>query len=316
MDTVIEKSASSRQKNQIKTKRLWREIIFFAVIAGIPLLQFCVFYIGVNVNSIMLAFKSYDAYSGQYTFVGLTNFSRFFTEWKTDTLFITSLKNSLIAWVMTFGIGTTLGLVFAYYIAKKRFLSNLFKIILFLPNVVSGIVLVVIFKAFTDSAIPAILTAIDGKVHLGLIQNPATTFGTVIFYNIWIGFGVNILMYSGAMSGIDESLFEAARMDGAGPVREFFNIVLPLVYPTIVVFFTAGIAGLFTNQLNLYSFFGEGTQVKHYTFGYYLYNRVQTDLTGSNFGYLSAIGILITLVVAPITFISRKLLTKFGPSEE
>ena len=78
MDTVIEKSASSRQKNQIKTKRLWREIIFFAVIAGIPLLQFCVFYIGVNVNSIMLAFKSYDAYSGQYTFVGLTNFSRLF----------------------------------------------------------------------------------------------------------------------------------------------------------------------------------------------------------------------------------------------
>lgn len=304
------------KKAGVGRKRLLREILFFTAIAGIPLLQFCIFYIGVNVNSILLSFKSYEASTNTYTWIGLDNFRQFFAAWQNDTLFTTAIKNSLIAWIITFGLGTVLGLVFAYYIARKRFAGSLFKVILFLPNVVSGIVLVVIFKAFTDSAIPTLLKAIDGQMHLGLIQNPQTTFATIIFYNIWIGFGVNILMYSGAISGLDESLFEAARIDGAGPLREFFYIVLPLIYPTIIVFFTAGIAGLFTNQLNLYSFFGESAELKHYTFGYYLYRNVQTDLTGSNFGYLSSIGIIITLVVGPVTYLSRKLLIKLGPSEE
>ena len=308
-------SESGRMRTDVHRRRL-REIVFFAVITGVPLVQFCIFYIGVNLNSLLLAFKSYDALTGTYIFIGMDNFTRFFTEWKATGLFTTAIFNSLIAWALTLGIGTTLGLVFAYYIARKRMGHGLFKVILFLPNVVSGIVLVVIFKAFTDSFIPSLLHMLDGKVHLGLIQNPATTFGTIIFYNIWIGFGVNVLMYSGAISGIDESLFEAARMDGAGAAREFFSIVLPMVYPTIVVFFTAGIAGLFTNQLNLYSFFGEAAQIKYYTFGYYLYRSVQTDLTGSQFGYLSAVGIMITLVVAPVTFAVRKALLTFGPSDD
>lgn len=306
---------SGRVRNVINRRRI-REIVFFAVITGVPIIQFCLFYIGVNVNSLLLAFKNYDALTDTYVFIGADNFVRFFTEWKATGIFNYAIVNSLIAWVLTFGVGTTLGLVFAYYIARRKFGHGPFKVILFLPNVVSGIVLVVIFKAFTDSFIPALLRALDGKEHLGLIQNPATTFGTIIFYNIWIGFGVNVLMYSGAMSGIDDSLFEAARMDGAGAAREFFSIVLPIVYPTIVVFFTAGIAGLFTNQLNLYSFFGESAQIRYYTFGYFLYRSVQIDLTGSQFGYLSAIGIMITLIVAPVTFTVRKLLLTFGPSDD
>ena len=305
-----------KKVKNLHSKRFLGEVIFFAVIAGFPLLQFCVFYIGVNFNSILMAFQDYDAITGNYTFIGIDNFSRFFTEWETTGVFSYAIRNSLIAWLLTFGIGTSLGLVFAYYIARKKPGGGIFKTILFLPNVVSGIVLVVIFKAFTDSFIPAVLQAIDGQTHLGLIQNPNTTFWTIIFYNIWIGFGVNVIMYSGAIGNIDEAMFEAAKLDGASEVKIFFKIVLPLVYPNIIVFFTAGIAGIFTNQLNLYSFFGENAQIKYYTFGYYLYRNVQIDVTGSNYGYLSSIGIMLTLVVAPITLVARKLLMKFGPSVE
>lgn len=312
----MEQIKRRNNKSSWKSKSFLGEVVFFVAIAGIPLLQFCFFYIGVNANSILMSFQSFDALKGEYTFIGLENFKRFFVEWKTTGVFTYAIKNSFIAWLLTFGVGTSLGLVFAYYIARKKIGHNVFKVILFLPNVVSGIVLVVIFKAFTDSFIPAILQAIDGELHLGLLQNPATTFGTIIFYNIWIGFGVNVIMYSGAISNIDEASFEAARLDGASELQIFFRIVLPLIYPNIIVFFTAGITGIFTNQLNLYSFYGQDAQLEYYTFGYYLYRNTQIDATGSNYGYLAAIGVMLTLVVAPITFAVRSLLIKFGPSSD
>ena len=305
-----------KKQKKLQSKEFLGEVIFFIVIAGFPLLQFCVFYIGVNFNSVLMAFQGYDAVTDTYQFIGFENFSRFFTEWETTGIFNYALRNSVIAWVFTFGIGTSLGLIFAYYIARKKPGGGLFKTILFLPNVVSGIVLVVIFKAFTDSCIPAILQAIDGNTHLGLIQNSDTTFGTIIFYNIWIGFGTTVIMYSGAIGNIDEAVFEAAKLDGASEICIFFRVVLPLIYPSIIVFFTAGIAGIFTNQLNLYSFFGENAQPRLYTFGYYLYRNVQIDKTGAGYGYLSAIGIMLTLVVAPITLFARKLLMRVGPSTE
>ena len=115
---------------------------------------------------------------------------------------------------------------------------------------------------------------------------------------------------------IPNEILNAARLDGASELQIFFRIVLPLIYPNIIVFFTAGIAGIFTNQLNLYSFYGQDAQLEYYTFGYYLYRNTQIDATGSNYGYLAAIGVMLTLVVAPITFAVRSLLIKFGPSSD
>ena len=156
----MEQIKRRNNKSSWKSKSFLGEVVFFVAIAGIPLLQFCFFYIGVNANSILMSFQSFDALKGEYTFIGLENFKRFFVEWKTTGVFTYAIKNSFIAWLLTFGVGTSLGLVFAYYIARKKIGHNVFKVILFLPNVVSGIVLVVIFKAFTDSFIPAILAFI------------------------------------------------------------------------------------------------------------------------------------------------------------
>lgn len=104
-------------------------------------------------------------------------------------------------------------------------------------------------------------------------------------------------------------------MDGASPLQEFFKIVLPMIYPTITVFVTVGIAGIFTNQLGLFSFFGSSADVELYTFGYYLYKNVQGASVAS-YPYLSALGLLMTLVAAPITLAARCLMERFGPSAE
>ena len=80
-----------------------------------------------------------------------------------------------------------------------------------------------------------------------------------------------MLMYSGAMSGVSDSVIEAAKLDGITPIREFFYIIVPLIYPTLVTFLVVEVAGIFTNQMNLYNFYGLKAEYSLYTFGYFLY---------------------------------------------
>lgn len=82
-------------------------------------------------------------------------------------------------------------------------------------------------------------------------------------------------MFLGAMNNISDSVLEAAKIDGASFLREFVYVVIPLVYPTFVVFVTVGVVQIFTNQLALYSFYGDSAELQDYTIGYYLYRGVQ-----------------------------------------
>ena len=149
----------------------------------------------------------------------------------------------------------------------------------------------------------------------GLLTGQKTRFATLVFYNIWIGFGSVILLYSGAMKNINESVIEAGKIDGVGPFKEFIHIVFPSIYPTFVVFFVSGLAGIFTNQLNLFSFYGANAEYSDYTLGYFLYMKTQ-GATAGEYPYLAAMGILMTLVVVPITFFVNWGLKKIGPKEE
>ena len=70
---------------------------------------------------------------------------------------------------------------------------------LFAPSIIPSIAMVTMYKQFVENAIPAFAKTIFGVAMSGLLQNPDTTFGSIIFYNIWVGFGVGILLYLGAM---------------------------------------------------------------------------------------------------------------------
>ena len=100
-------------------------------------------------------------------------------------------------------------------------------------------------------------------------------------------------------------------MDGATGLKEFFHITLPSVYPTITTFIVVGVAGIFTNQFHLYSFYRGGAPNELWNLGYYLYAETQ-KVTAANsmaeYPLLSAIGLLITVVVIPLTFIVKGLM--------
>ena len=292
-----------------------RDLAFYIGMLAFPILQFVVFYIAVNANSIFLAFKSYDIDKG-YSFAGFENFRRVFFDIFHCPELSRPWANSLLLYLVTTVVGVSLGLLFSYYIYKKLFFHNGFKILLFLPSILSAIVMALLFHYFCESAVPEIAEKIFGKEGMdGLFANQKTVLPVILFYNVWMGFGTSILMYTGAMGGVSESLSESARLDGCSLLQEFWHITLPGVYPTVVTFLVINLVGVFTNQMHLFSFYGSGAESSLWTYGYYLFRETQ-GATLAEYPYLSAMGLVFTIVIVPVTLVVRRLLLKYGPSPD
>ena len=297
-----------------------RRNLFFAALVTLPVLQFCICYIYVNLNSFILAFQSYKMDDGYVvSFAGFSNFEKALTI-LTDDAGLARFGNSLQLFFWTTCVGLTLALLFSYYIYKKYPMSELFRVVLFLPKIMSGVIFCMLYRYITNGFLNEILVEWfeAEKIQGGLLKQEEYALPAVIFLTVWIGFGVNVLMFSGAMSGIDESIVESAQLDGANAVQEFVLITVPMIWPTFVSFLTINFAGIFTDQMHLHTLYGTNTGVQDLeTFGYYLYVKSSMgDLIDSDptFPVLSAIGLCMTAVMLPSTILLRKGLRKFGPS--
>lgn len=291
------------------------ELIFYISIIALPLLQVLIFYFYVNFNSILMAFQKYTLTKGFYFDKNdlFANFSKFWFELTKSRNIIIALKNSLLVWFFTAIVGTFLSIVFSYYIFKKWFLAKMFKFFLFLPSVLPSILLVLVFRTFMDSVIPEIAKNKFDIVMSPIFQNANLRMPAVIFYTVFIGFGTQMLIYTGAMGQISPDVLEAGKVDGVTTTREFFSIVVPMILPTVATFMIANVATIFTNQANLYSFFAHKANVENKTIGYYLYELIQDTEEypkRSMYNYASAFGIICTFVAFPLTLLARKLLTR------
>ena len=314
-----EKMEKTKNKNQLsKTNK--SDLLFYCLILAWPVVQFCVFYIGVNFNSIIMSFKEISiGENGDWiTKISLHQYESAFA-WFFGPDFKSYLWVSLKSFLITTGIGLPLGLLFSYYIFKKMPAWGAFRVILYLPQILSGVVVASIFKYFLIDCLPYMAPDIGNLLD----KTREYRFSVLMFYNIWISFGVNVLMYSNKMSGISEEIIESAHLDGATGIKEFWYIVLPLTYSTISVFLITGIAGICVNQYGAYEMFKASAEATESSIGYWFFVEVagrfqkMTDPNGAaTLPYYSAIGVLLTILTVPIALAIRWALERFGPSEE
>lgn len=291
--------------------------LFYASIVILPIIQFLIFYVVVNFRSFLFAFQTYDDVT-KYTFVWFQNFKEIFESLSTKEgeVLVDSAKNSLVLYFFTLIIGTGGAILFSNYIYKKYFGSKFFQIVLFLPHIISGVVLMTVYKFLLDQGIPQLGKMFGVKIK-PLLDNYNDHFKLVLIFQLWMGFGTQVLMYTSTMSGISPSIVESAELEGITPVKELVYITLPMIYPTFVTFITVGVAGLFTNQMSLYNFYGNNVNKKAWTLGYYLFRETQVasmppDI--SKYPKISALGLLFTLVAVPVTFLVKRVMEKCGPS--
>ncbi len=308
-----------KPKTKLNTRKKSR-VIFYVLMMALPVLQFAIFYCYININSIILAFKHYELNVGglgyKVTFAGFENFV---AAWK---IFIDRkymITNSLILFAANTFIGLALAILFSYYVYKKYYAAGFFKVILFMPQIVSSVVFTLLFKYIVTDGYIAIAKLFTDEQVLGLLDNVSARFTTIVVYNIWVGFGVNVLLFSGSMADINESVVESGELDGVNSFQELWFITLPMIYQTFISFTLLNIAGIFTNQMHLFSLYGS-TADDTATLGYYLYVQAQKSdvirlsTAYLNYSELSALGVILTLIIVAITLVAKKLMTKFGPS--
>lgn len=299
-----------------RTRAAKGDMLFYVLMMAWPILQFCVFYIAVKFNSILYSFQRYDKLSRTFTWT-LDYVKSALKMMTTSPALVETMKMTLLFFVLFTGINTPLGLLFSYYISKKQFASGFFRVFLFLPSIICSVIMVLIYGNFVDVALPEIVRVLTGKTVGGLMSTKSTRFFAVMFYNLLVGFGVNVLMYSNAMSAISEEVVEAAHLDGATGLKEFWFITLPSIYPTLVTFLITALAGMFLNQYNLYSFFGSGEHFGLQTYGLYFYvQTLAADGSRAEYSQISAIGLWLTFIALPLTYGVKFLLEKLGPSED
>ena len=155
--TVIMHSKFKRkgEKKVGRHKDKIRNLIFYSVLIAVPLAFFILSEFVINGNTILLAFQKYEGRTP--SFAGFENFSRLVNEFMDPkTGFMDMLKRSLLVYVISNTIGTVLPIIFTYYVYKKLCMHNIFKVILFIPSVLSSIVTVSIFKMTANEVIPEI----------------------------------------------------------------------------------------------------------------------------------------------------------------
>ena len=288
--------------------------MFYIAILSLPILQTLVFYIYVNFNSFVLAFQEYDVSLGGYKFVGLATLKKVFTlEHSVFSGFNFGLviKNTAIAWGVGIIFSTIPCILFAYYIYKKHIGSNAFKVILYLPHIIPHLVFIIIYKYYMNDLLPKL-----GIVPIGFwIKDVEWERFYYLFCNWMFGFGTGVLVYSGAMASISDSIIESAQLDGITPAKELIYIVLPMIWGTFVTILVSSLVSFFTNDGNGYAFKGAQFNKQLQTLGYFMYNGT---VNGGMPAYpvLSAFGLLVTAIAVPVTMLTRHLLTKYGPRTE
>ena len=288
------------------------DLLFYSLLLIIPLVQIGIFYFGVNFQSFFLAFQTKT--EAGFVFDVSKNWNAFVSDLKTSIFWI-YIRNSFLVYLFSTLAGTVLATIFSYYIYKRRTLCNFFKFVLFLPSILPAILLVIMFKGFVGNGLPAYLNFffhVDYSQEIGggniFLKENTATIVVITMYSIWISFGSQVLVYTGAMDQIPPEIIEAGKIDGTNSFTEFVHIILPSILETIGTFLIVGVASIFTNQNNLFNFYGGGGPATHHTIGYYLYIKMRDG--EANYPYVSFVGLVFTAFIIPLTFAVRKIITK------
>ena len=237
--------------------------------------------------------------------VGLRNFSRLLS----DEDFFQAILNNFYFVIVVVPIQTALALLLAMLVNQKIRAVNLFRTIYFSPVVVTMVVVSIIWKFMynpDEGMINAFLQWISFG-HLGpynWLDEPALALPAIMVLSIWQGVGFQMIIYLAGLQEIPDSLYEAANIDGANPLQQFFHITIPqLRNTTIFVMMTTTILAfrLFTQ---VYTMQGVGGHPQGMTRTMMLYTFNQGFRQGK-IGYASAVTVVFFLIVLAASMIQR-----------
>ena len=250
--------------------------------------------------------EDFHSASQTYTGVGLQNYSYVLR----DPYFLQALKNTIILVAITVPLSTGIALLISVGLASIKRLRNLFQTVYFLPYVTNtlavGLVFMILFQRteYTDGFVNMVIGWFGGD-PVDFIDGPywAKMF-VLCFYTIWVVMPFKILVLTTALASVNETYYNAAKVDGTSRFRIFTRITLPLISPTMFYLVITGFIGAFKAYSDAVALLGTKLNASGMnTIVGYVYDMLYGD-SGGYPSYASAAAIILFVIVLTITCIN------------
>ncbi len=250
--------------------------------------------------------EGYNSASQTFFGVGLYNYSYVLR----DPYFLQALKNTFLLVIITVPLSTSLALVISFALSSIEKLRNLFQTVYFLPYVTNtlavGLVFMILFKKtpYTEGLINLLINLFGGR-SVDFISGPYWAKMLVLsIYTIWIVMPFKVLILTSALASVDETYYNAARIDGATGAAMFTRITLPMISPMIFYLVITGFIGAFKAYSDAVALFGTDLNAAGMnTIVGYIYDMLYGN-SGGYPSFASAAAILLFAIVLTITCIN------------
>jgi xylobiose transport system permease protein len=294
MTSLAAKSGRTKGSGGLKIGRpslLWSlpAVTFFAVCAIVPL--------GVVV---WLSFTSWDAL-GSPRWVGASNWTTLFH----DPTLINSFKVTALLTGLGILTQTPISLLLGVWAAGRQRNRAILSVLYFIPLLMSATAISIVWLSLLDPyfGLPHELHWLFGNSLFGhgyLFSYPNTAIGVLTFVGMWQWTPFHTLIYQGGARAIPEVLYQAAAIDGAGRLQQFFNITLPQLRNTIITSVVLMLVGSFTSFDTILILTSGHPGISTTSTSYYMYIK---GFQQFSFGEASVIGVLLVVVTTIISLI-------------
>ena len=300
-------------KNKVqktKKKPIKKELVAFIIFAcAMPVIHWLIFYVFANGSAILMAFTNNK---GEFSF---DNFIRFFSEMKKSTSELrVAFRNTFLTFVIIV-VSYPFKVLVSYFIYKKVPGAAIYRVLFFLPSIIFSVCTAWVFKQ---------LLGVNGFIAewvqewLGLASTPELMADSrfaniiVILHMLWLGFPGDLIIWGGTFARIPTDVLEAGRMDGVSWWQEFTHITIPLVWPTLALQMILMLCGVFGSGGAVFLLTGGGFNTQ--TFSNWMYQQTLDNsgnmYTTHVYNYMSAVGLMITVVAVGISLFVRRFTDK------
>ena len=293
------RTASSKKKKGSGLTMKKKEGLLGYLFASPWIIGFFIFTLYPVCSSLYYSFTSYNTLQSP-KWIGLQNYIHMFTK---DPLFFKSLWNTAFYAVLSVPLGIIAGVLVAMLLNQKVKGMRVFRTIFYLPTIASSVATALLWMWIMEPNF-GILNTFLAKIGItgpGWLTDPAWSKPSLILMSLW-SVGGGMLIYLAALQDVPVSLYESASLDGAGGLKQFFNITLPLITPTLFFNPITGIIGGLQVFNQAFIMTNGGPAYSTYFYAYHLYTKAFTDYS---MGYASALAwvlLVITLVLSMIVF--------------
>ncbi|ARA94158.1 sugar ABC transporter permease [Rhodothermaceae bacterium RA] len=264
-------------------------VVHLAIFFGYPLLFACV-----------LVFHRWDIVTPM-EFVGLKNFLRLMQ----DDLFFRALLNTGLFLVIHIPLQIVVALFFAELLNQKLRGRAFFRTIYFLPVVVSGVVITILFQqlfSYETGYVNQVITALGGE-RVPWLVSPAWAMPSIALMATWKNVGFYVILFLAGLQNIPASMYEVAHLEGATTWQRWWHVTLPLLNPVMVTVLVLSTIGGFSLFIEPYVLTGGGPMDSTLSALLYIYNQA---FYFNHMGYAAALGLFFALVILVVVLLQRR----------